>query len=163
MLFYPHGNDLLGKTMPAGFLLRPAGRFWTMSKFVLKYCKSAIILHAMMEYEIPVRYPIKVAAGKVTADFITERWRIDELITKLDELGFPVDIKRIGPVRTTHVLNETQAKILTTALERRYFEIPRGIKLQNLASEIGIGASSMSEILRRIFKKLGLNYELENE
>jgi len=48
-------------------------------------------------------------------------------------------------------------------LERRYFEIPRGIKLQNLASEIGIGASSMSEILRRIFKKLGLNYELENE
>ena len=124
---------------------------------------SARILHAIMEFEVPIRYPIKLTPGKATADFITERWRIDELITKLNEIGFPVEIQRIGPVKTAHLLTETQANILNIALKKKYFDIPRGIKLQELASEVGIGASALSERLRRIFKKLSLNYVLDDD
>lgn len=124
---------------------------------------NAIILHAIMEFEVPIRYPIKVTTGKATAEFITERWRIDELITKLNEIGFPVEIQRIGPVKTAHLLTETQANILKIALKKKYFEVPRGIKLHELASDLGIGASSLSESMRRIFKKLSLNYILDDD
>ncbi len=122
-----------------------------------------IILHEAIEMGIPIRYPIKVAAGRATAEFITERWRVDEFITKINQKGFTIEIQRIGRVRTTAILTETQEHILTTALKKKFFEIPRGIKLHELAAEIGIGPSSLSENLRRIFKKLAVNYALEDD
>jgi len=122
-----------------------------------------ITLHTITELEIPIKYPIIVAAGQGIMEFITERWRVDEFITKLNENGFTIEVQRIGPVSMKSLLTETQEHILNIALEKNYFEIPRGIELHELAVELGIGASSLSEILRRIFKKLALNYELEND
>ncbi|HME56499.1 MAG TPA: helix-turn-helix domain-containing protein, partial [Candidatus Lokiarchaeia archaeon] len=124
---------------------------------------STIFLHETMVLGIPIKYPIKVAAGKVKMQFITERWRIDELITNMNENGFTIEIQQIGPVKMTALLTETQENILTTALKKKFFDIPRGIKLHELASVIGMSSSSLSQDMRRIFKKLALNYDLGND
>jgi len=121
-----------------------------------------IIILEIVELEIPIKYPVIVTAGKATMEFITERWRVDEFMTKMSENGITPEILRIGSVRMAALLTATQEKIVKVALANGFFEIPRGIELQELAGELGIGASSLSESLRRIFKKLTLNYEIDS-
>ncbi|HME50715.1 MAG TPA: helix-turn-helix domain-containing protein [Candidatus Lokiarchaeia archaeon] len=95
-------------------------------------------------------------------DLITERGSVDDFLSRLNEKCFSVNIKYIGPVNMSLILTETQETILEMAMRKKYFEIPRVVKLRELAAEIGIGASSLSESLHRIFKKLSLNYIFEN-
>jgi predicted DNA binding protein len=121
------------------------------------------ILHALIDLEIPLKYPITVEAGNLIINQVTERKNLDDFLTRMTSQGYVITLLRIGRVNTRSLLTETQEKILQAAIRVKYFEIPRGTKLQDLASEIGIGTSSLSEDMRRIFKKLALNYNFENQ
>ncbi|MFC4406027.1 helix-turn-helix domain-containing protein [Haloarchaeobius iranensis] len=46
-------------------------------------------------------------------------------------------------------LTDPQREALRTAYEMGYFDVPRGASLDNVAAELGIGASAASERLRR--------------
>ena len=120
-------------------------------------------MHALIDLEILLKYPIIVEAGKLIINQVTERRHLDDFLTKMPSHGFVITLLRIGRVNMRSLLTETQEKILQAAIRLKYFEIPRGTKLQDLAAEIGVGASSLSEDMRRIFKKLALNYNFENE
>ncbi len=120
------------------------------------------ILHALIDLEIPLKYPITVEAGKLIINQVTERKHLDDFLTRMSSRGYVITLLRIGRVNMRSLLTETQEKILQAAIRMKFFEIPRGTKLQDLAAEIGVGASSLSEDMRRIFKKLALNYNLEN-
>ncbi|WP_424004872.1 helix-turn-helix domain-containing protein (plasmid) [Haloarcula salina] len=46
-------------------------------------------------------------------------------------------------------LTDRQQEALRTAYERGYFDVPRGASLEDVADELGVSASSVSERLRR--------------
>ncbi|WP_265108789.1 helix-turn-helix domain-containing protein [Halosolutus halophilus] len=77
---------------------------------------------------------------------------------RLVERGVTVDLRRVTDVSNA-VSRETQLtpqqrEALEAALERGYFEIPRDISMEELASELGISHQALSERLRRAYETL---------
>jgi len=52
------------------------------------------------------------------------------------------------------LLTTRQEQLLTIAFERGYFDFPKKIGLEELASLVGIRASTLAEILRRGQRKI---------
>ena len=85
----------------------------------------------------------------------------DELCRTHDHLvdcGVNADLRRVTDIARLHQtdtrLTPQQQEALTAALERGYFEIPRGISMEELAAELGISHQALSERLRRAYETL---------
>jgi hypothetical protein len=120
--------------------------------------KDPWILDNIIETGIPLQYPIEIKNGMASIELITERNKVDMFLQKLEQREIKYTIKSIGRYQNFPLLTNTQKKMLTKAYNQGYFEIPRKISLTNLGRELNISASSMSETLRRIFKKLTKQY-----
>lgn len=77
---------------------------------------------------------------------------------RLEASGLSVDLRRVTDV-TSVTENETrltpeQQEALEAALEHGYFEIPRGISMEELADELGISHQALSERFRRAYETL---------
>lgn len=60
------------------------------------------------------------------------------------------DVHGTGPPGATpNCLTDAQMEALTVALERGYFEVPRRVTLSDLAAELGVSDSAVSQRLRR--------------
>ncbi|WP_254769225.1 helix-turn-helix domain-containing protein [Salinilacihabitans rarus] len=77
---------------------------------------------------------------------------------RLVERGVNADLARVTNVeRLTTAdtqLTAEQQEALEAALEYGYFEIPRGISMEDLAAELGISHQALSERLRRAYETL---------
>ncbi|WP_457557176.1 helix-turn-helix domain-containing protein [Candidatus Harpocratesius sp.] len=122
--------------------------------FLLTIIKTNLIL----------KYPIIVQANQIYVDLVAERSKIDQLFDEFEEHSIPYSIKHIGRFITNPVLTYKQEQVLKTALDLGYFEIPRKISLSLLAKRLQVAPTSLSEMFRRIFKRLGVNFfsSLEN-
>ncbi len=85
----------------------------------------------------------------------------DMLCTVHDRLvdnGITVDLRRVTDVSKTakaeSQLTPEQREALEAALEHGYFEIPREISMEDLATELGISHQALSERLRRAYETL---------
>jgi predicted DNA binding protein len=119
---------------------------------------SAILFKLFMEMDVPIQYPILVKQGRTFIDLAGERNLIDALLVKLERESVVPVIRKIGRFTIKPLLKARQEKILRAALDRKYFEIPRGVELSELAAALGKSPSAISEDLRRIFKRLAENY-----
>ena len=118
------------------------------------------ILDKIVETGIPLQYPIEIKNGVASIELITERNKIDMFLQELEHMEIDYTIKSIGRYQNFPLLTDIQKNLLTEAYNRGYFEIPRNLSLTGLAKELNISASSTSETLRRIFKKLSEQYFL---
>lgn len=85
----------------------------------------------------------------------------DTLVDAYDRLeasGISVDLRRVSDVSsvtgTETRLTPQQQEALEAALEHGYFEIPRGISMEELADELGISHQALSERFRRAYETL---------
>ncbi len=115
------------------------------------------ILGAAVKAKILLQYPVEVGEGLATMTVIAKRSRVDKFIENLGEHEITTTFQSIGRYQAPAVLTPHQEAILHAALESGYFDIPRRITLTALASGVNLSPSTVSEILRRIFKKLGRN------
>ncbi|MFC6939106.1 helix-turn-helix domain-containing protein [Salinirubellus sp. GCM10025818] len=90
--------------------------------------------------------------------------RLTEFHEFLSEQDIAIHVDRVytrgeGDDRQEHDfdLTEEQRETLTSAVQRGYFEVPRGVTLTDLADELGISRQAASERLRR-----GANTVLRN-
>ncbi|MCF2139124.1 MAG: helix-turn-helix domain-containing protein [Candidatus Lokiarchaeota archaeon] len=122
--------------------------------FLLTIIKTNLIL----------KYPIVVQSNQIFVDLIAERSKVDHLFDEFEVHSVPYSIKHIGRFITNPVLTYKQEQVLKTALDLGYFEIPRKISLSLLAKRLQVAPTSLSEMFRRIFKRLGINFfsSLEN-
>ncbi|WP_049921073.1 helix-turn-helix domain-containing protein [Halopiger djelfimassiliensis] len=71
----------------------------------------------------------------------------------LETYDFGVEVRRVtgidGLDRSRTPLTETQYETICTAHELGYFDVPRGITLEELAAELGVSHQALSERLRR--------------
>lgn len=118
------------------------------------------ILDKIVETGIPLQCPIEIKNGVASIELITERSKIDMFLQELEHMEINYSIKSIGRYQNFPLLTDIQKNLLNFAYNRGYFEIPRKISLTNLGRELNISASSISETLRRIFKKLTAQYFL---
>jgi len=89
------------------------------------------------------------------------RWRVvgsddsfRELTTKLERNRIPFEVKLKKALEDKELLTTRQEQILAIAFERGYFDFPKKVGLEDLASIIGVKTSTMAEILRRGQKKI---------
>lgn len=116
--------------------------------FLLTVIKTNLIL----------KYPIIVQNNRIHVDLVADRIKIDTLFQEFDAHKISYVIRHIGRFSTTSLLTTKQEEVLKAVLNAGYFEIPRRKSLSVIAAEIGVSPASLSEMLRRIFRHLSLDY-----
>ncbi len=84
----------------------------------------------------------------------TGREALTQLLDRLKLEKVDVKILRLTSVADIETLTARQRNIVEIALEEGYFDYPRRITLRQLASKVGVSASTVSEVLRRAEKKI---------
>ncbi|ELY64452.1 helix-turn-helix domain-containing protein [Natrinema versiforme] len=109
--------------------------------------ERATVLDAHVEgkqWRFRVLFPEREALSR-TYDFATEA-------------GLSVEIQKIHRLEENRHdrfgLTEPQYETLVAALERGYYEIPRGMDMDGLSDELGISHQALSERLRRAHRTL---------
>lgn len=128
--------------------------------FVLLNIKTEdpLILTALMKTQLLLMYPLTVKNGIVEVKVIAERSKIDQFLLKLEHKTINFSIRSIGYYHGTRLLTQKQNEILQIANKKGYYDIPRKISLSNLAKELNISPSALSETFRRIHKKISINH-----
>ena len=87
-----------------------------------------------------------------------DREALCDAYDRLEEAGISADLRRVSDVggiaETETRLTPEQHEALEAALEHGYFEIPRGISMEELADELGISHQALSERFRRAYETL---------
>lgn len=106
---------------------------------------------------LPPRFPFTIRAGTVLWVLIAPRPRVLELIARLRRAGAGVDLEmlRSAPIRRPDgPLTVHQADLLRQARQAGYFEVPRAVSLSELARQLHMAVSSLSERLAVIERAL---------
>lgn len=118
--------------------------------------------------------PTVLRHGREYFDLIIhDRKRLFELVSLLEDVG-TVSIERVvshvempaqpNPVSWSHLLDDLtdrQLEVLTLAVERDYFAVPRQTTLENLAEELDLQKSTVGEHLQRALGHLAV-FTVEN-
>ena len=83
---------------------------------------------------------------------------LKELAGRLKAKGVKFEVTRIRNVTGKEELTARQEEIARIAYELGYFEFPRRIPLNRLASQLDISSATLSEILRRAEKNILSSY-----
>ncbi|GAB3027205.1 helix-turn-helix domain-containing protein [Natronobiforma cellulositropha] len=81
-------------------------------------------------------------------------------VEALESAGARVDVRRLveagrdGDLTETAMLTEPQEEAISEAYRRGYYDVPRGVSLEELADELDISHQALSERLRRANKVL---------
>ena len=126
-------------------------------KFNVK-TKDPYLLYAVIKCGVLVNFPVSVREGYAYWRLISSRDRIDRLLTLFEEKDIEFELLRIGKApynidEKEKRLSLEESKVLDKAIETGFFEIPRRISLEELASNLGKSKSALSVMLRKIIKK----------
>ena len=76
------------------------------------------------------------------------------LVSELEAAGTSVVVEKIAVLRTARELTEEQEKVLQTAFDLGYYDIPKKIKLEELAKRLEISKATLDVVLRRAQRKV---------
>ncbi|RKD94943.1 helix-turn-helix domain-containing protein [Halopiger aswanensis] len=87
-----------------------------------------------------------------------ERESLSNVYEFATDEGMSLSIQKIHRVEedrhNRYDLTDAQYETLVAALERGYYEIPRGMDMENLSNELGVSHQALSERLRRAHRTL---------
>lgn len=159
------GNSIIKIQGAADKVLRELKKHPSLKEFVVlwKEKDSAVIntktrdpwlLTAMIESGVLLEPPIRVKNGVAAWRVVSPRRAIDRLLRKLDERGIRYRLRSIGEYKSKTKLTRRQAEVLSLAIERGYYDVPKRVTLEELARELGIAKSTLSEVLRSAERKM---------
>ncbi len=126
-------------------------------KFNVK-TKDPYLLYAIIKCGVLVDFPVRVEEGFAYWRLISSRERIDQLLTLFEQKNIDFELLRIGV--SPYIIEDDKNKltfdessILDKAISLGFFEIPRNISLEELATQLGKSKSALSVMLRKIIKK----------
>ncbi len=109
-----------------------------------------LLLLSARESGVPIEPPVDVRDGVATVEVTAPRERLSELGEQLRASGLTVEVEYVREgVDPDRLLSERQREVLSVAVERGYYDTPRGCSLTDLAAELGIAKSTCSETLHR--------------
>jgi len=83
---------------------------------------------------------------------------IHNLIVRLKEVGYGVDVLSTNQMNMGPVLTSKQESYIRTAYEKGYYQVPKTVTLKDLEEEAGCSKSNLSVILRESERKIVTNY-----
>lgn len=96
------------------------------------------------------QYPTVLHDGWLTVETITSWERLSQLQTEFETADVSFEILSITQsVEMTDLLTDRQWDVLTEAIERGYYDSPRGCSLTDLASVLDVNPSAVSGVLHR--------------
>jgi predicted DNA binding protein len=110
------------------------------------------IVEALVETRAKI---LEATGGPETWDFrlrFEARERLSDLNMALTDAGIPVTLRHIynpSVPEDASTLSEEQREALLQAYRRGFFEVPRGVTLAELAEEMEISDSALSQRMRR--------------
>lgn len=111
---------------------------------------APLLLFSSKESGMPIELPVEIASGEATVTVTGSRERLSEFGKQLLNFGLEYKIEYIHrDAIGDDILSDRQEHVLTTALEEGYYESPRDSSLTELAEELDIAKSTLSETLRR--------------
>lgn len=111
------------------------------------------------EAGIPFEPPLRIQDGVATLTVTTTDESLSALSEALRERGYGFEVEAVyDSVESGGPLTDRQAEVLEAAVERGYYESPRGIELNELADELGVRKSTLSVTLRRAEGRLAGRY-----
>ncbi|UCE92375.1 MAG: helix-turn-helix domain-containing protein [Methanobacteriota archaeon] len=79
---------------------------------------------------------------------------LTRLVDDLKSKGATVAVEKVTVLRTARELTTEQEKVLQTAFELGYFDIPKKVKLEELAKRLQISKATLDVVLRRAQRKI---------
>jgi predicted DNA binding protein len=122
------------------------------------HVNEAIIINLLGETKVIIDYPLIFQNGQGFLTLIGERKDIDTLLTRFEERGIIFTIKSIGGTNSKEILSEKQKEVLVKSLKAGFFETPRKVSLTKLAKEFDVSPTALSEMIRRLSKRLAEHY-----
>ncbi|WP_224270797.1 helix-turn-helix domain-containing protein [Haloprofundus salinisoli] len=96
------------------------------------------------------RFPITIRDGWASGEQTTSQEQLSELTTELAAAHIPYEILSLTQSYDPNgVLTERQREVITEAVERGYYDSPRGCTLVELAETLGVNQSAASGVLHR--------------
>jgi predicted DNA binding protein len=93
---------------------------------------------------------LRIQSGVATLTVTTTDAALSDLSEALRDRGYGFEVEAVyDSVESGGPLTDRQAEVLEAAVERGYYESPRGIELTELADELGVRKSTLSVTLRR--------------
>ena len=109
-----------------------------------------LLLFPIQSAGVPLEFPFDIRDGRATWELTASHDRLAELGEQLEafDISFTVEsVERfVDPER---LLTDRQRGLLVAAVERGYYDTPRGCSLTQLAEALGVAKSSVSETLHR--------------
>jgi predicted DNA binding protein len=121
--------------------------------------KTPPYVHLFRRLALMWRFPVEIKNGIGTWIVVGPDKNLDKLIDAGKAQSFFAEIEAIYPARVREKgrLTHRQAYLFRRAVAAGYFEVPRHITLTNLAMQLKMAPSSLSEILAVVEKKLLLD------
>ncbi len=125
---------------------------------------APLLIRAAKRAGVPIRMPVEIAEGEATVTVVGARKRLPELGKRFEEFGLSYRIERVSgwepPSRT---LTDRQRETVLAAVEHGYYDTPRRCSLTELAEELGLAKSTVSETLHRAEEEVVKSFFAEQE
>lgn len=109
-----------------------------------------LLLASVQASGVPLSLPVDISDGRASLELTASRDRIAALGEAFDDLGVTYSLDRLyESVEAAAPLTEKQRETLLAALEHGYYDTPRTATLSELADELEMANSTLSELLHR--------------
>lgn len=116
---------------------------------------TPLLLLPMQESGVPLEFPFTLQAGEATWEVTAPHDRLSALGEQLRAFGIQFTVERVREqVEPEQLLTDRQLALVETAVERGYYDTPRGCTLTELADELDLAKSTCSEVLHRAEGKI---------
>lgn len=114
-----------------------------------------LLLFPMKGSGTPLELPFTIREGRAEWRVTAPRDRLSELGDQLREFDISFEVSYIyQDFETERLLTDQQARLVTAATERGYYDTPRTCSLTELADELDMAKSTCSEMLHRAEGKI---------
>lgn len=109
-----------------------------------------LLLFPVQSAGVPLELPFDITDGAATWELTASHDRLSQLGEQLDAFGIRYEVESIERyVDPDRLLTDRQRRLLVAAVERGYYDTPRGCSLTELAEALDVAKSSVSETLHR--------------
>lgn len=107
-------------------------------------------VRAALDAGVLPREPLVIQDGWVVAEITTSQERLSQFKDELEAAGLQYEIDRVAQsLDPTELLTDHQRRVVTEAIERGYYDSPRGCSLTDLATSLEVSKSATSGVLHR--------------
>ena len=119
-------------------------------------CKACEVLMKAKAFMV---FPVSIYKGRMKWLLITdENPTVGKIVGDLEKCGCDVRIQRITPFEGRGILTTRQEELVRIALASGFFDFPRKMGSVELARNLGISVSTLSEIMRATQRRIFSEY-----